>query len=251
MERDILAEVQEKCQQYWNQSGICDAEVHAILSFINGRAIDAAATITALRERVTELEHGMFVASRMELSGKIPTAFTDEEIVKYFAPWWTKRDTAGLTIREVRLLETIVDRNITIANRVVTCAFCGHSFPDGTPVTQDRRLTDHVMVCPKHPMRQTEADNARLREALEEALEPGVFGEWSRCPDPRIDDSLRKLCELHGYGAVMHHVEWLWSERSRLMGLDGSEHTVAACASVRRSWIKKARQALADTEGSK
>ena len=81
-----------------------------------------------------------------------------------------------------------------------------------------------------------------LRAVVEEALEPGVFGEWWNCEDPALKHTdLHDICKRHGYGAVMHYVEWLWKTHGQY---PGSEHTVAACAKVRRDWIERAKKAL-------
>ena len=41
-------------------------------------------------------------------------------------------------------------------SRKVTCVYCGHEYPDGTPTSQDQQLTEHIKVCEKHPMRKLE-----------------------------------------------------------------------------------------------
>lgn len=41
----------------------------------------------------------------------------------------------------------------------LTCVYCGHAYPEGTPPHGSKVLTDHIKVCEKHPMRQ-------LRNAL-------------------------------------------------------------------------------------
>jgi len=51
-------------------------------------------------------------------------------------------------------------------NRVLTCVYCGHEYPQDTPAWNDNVLTEHIKVCTKHPMRQAEADIALLRGAL-------------------------------------------------------------------------------------
>ena len=48
----------------------------------------------------------------------------------------------------------------------LTCIFCGMEYPPGTPSHGAQVLTDHIRVCEKHPMRQVEADKAKLRAAL-------------------------------------------------------------------------------------
>lgn len=85
---------------------------------------------------------------------------------------------------------------------------------------------------------------------LEEAIEPGMFGPWVATEDPALANAgLYELCEERGYGAVIHHIEYLWKMKAEKIGLPGSEHSVAACASVRRAWIKEARAALAALKG--
>ena len=47
---------------------------------------------------------------------------------------------------------------------VLTCVYCGHAYPPGTPPSNAEALTVHVAVCPKHPMA---VDRALLRRILE------------------------------------------------------------------------------------
>lgn len=49
---------------------------------------------------------------------------------------------------------------------VVTCVYCGHEYPDGTPTAKAALLTDHIKVCAKHPMRKAELTIEKLRDAL-------------------------------------------------------------------------------------
>jgi len=53
---------------------------------------------------------------------------------------------------------------------VVTCVYCGHEYPDGTPTAKHDLLTAHIKVCEKHPMRKAEARIERLRKALSELI---------------------------------------------------------------------------------
>jgi len=48
----------------------------------------------------------------------------------------------------------------------LTCVYCGHQYPEGTPPHGAQILTDHIKVCEKHPMRKLEQDNSKLRKAL-------------------------------------------------------------------------------------
>jgi hypothetical protein len=36
----------------------------------------------------------------------------------------------------------------------VTCVYCGHQYPGGTPESRHAILTEHICQCPKHPMRK-------------------------------------------------------------------------------------------------
>lgn len=89
-----------------------------------------------------------------------------------------------------------------------------------------------------------------LRDLINEALEPGVFGQKpDALPDPWIEGSsdgrfLRDLCLRCGFGAVLHHVEAIWRQWAIESGLEGAEHTTAACRSVRESWIRRAKKAM-------
>lgn len=55
------------------------------------------------------------------------------------------------------------------AQRVVSCVYCGHVYEAGTPTSQDDRLTEHIRVCPKHPMRDLEVQIKTAMEAMAEA----------------------------------------------------------------------------------
>ena len=51
-------------------------------------------------------------------------------------------------------------------SRVLTCVYCGQKYPQDTPAWGNKILTDHIKVCPKHPMRKAEATITRLRNTL-------------------------------------------------------------------------------------
>jgi ribosomal 50S subunit-associated protein YjgA (DUF615 family) len=52
--------------------------------------------------------------------------------------------------------------------RVVTCVYCGHKYEGGTPESQDKRLTDHIAGCEKHPMHKVVQEREQyLAELLE------------------------------------------------------------------------------------
>lgn len=85
----------------------------------------------------------------------------------------------------------------------------------------------------------------KLRAVIKEAMRPGVFGDFGTVSDPSLErTNIERMCERHGYGAMMAHIQHLWSKRSESLGYPGSEHTVAACASVRRRWLEDAAAVL-------
>jgi hypothetical protein len=50
--------------------------------------------------------------------------------------------------------------------RILTCVYCGQEYPQNTPAWGDKVLTDHIKICPKHPMRKAEKNIELLRNAL-------------------------------------------------------------------------------------
>jgi len=51
-------------------------------------------------------------------------------------------------------------------DRILTCVYCGQAYPQDTPTWGNQVLTDHIKICPKHPMRKSEETIAKLRSAL-------------------------------------------------------------------------------------
>lgn len=72
--------------------------------------------------------------------------------------------------------------------RVVTCVYCGHEFPEGTPTSQDAALTEHIRGCVSHPMRRVEMER-------DEALRDAVCAELARerCVNPETDLDERSM----------------------------------------------------------
>jgi hypothetical protein len=74
------------------------------------------------------------------------------------------------------------------ADRILTCVYCGHQYPQGTPAAGDQVLTDHIRACVKHPMRTAEATITALRKALE-----GVIGESDPAKLREMEGVIRAL----------------------------------------------------------
>jgi hypothetical protein len=66
----------------------------------------------------------------------------------------------------VRSVAALLHEASDISGYVVTCVYCGHEYPAGTPAANHELLTAHIKTCDKHPMREAEAENARLLRVL-------------------------------------------------------------------------------------
>lgn len=50
---------------------------------------------------------------------------------------------------------------------VVTCVYCGHAYPPGSPTHGAELLKQHIAECPQHPMANLKRKYDRIRKALE------------------------------------------------------------------------------------
>ena len=48
----------------------------------------------------------------------------------------------------------------------LTCVYCGMEYPEGTPPHGAKVLTDHIKICEKHPLRESERKVEKLKNAL-------------------------------------------------------------------------------------
>ncbi len=70
----------------------------------------------------------------------------------------------------------------------LTCIYCGHAYPPGTPSHGAQVLTDHIRVCEKHPMRALAEENDRLK------LEIKRFKSDGQPADPvKVAESIQAL----------------------------------------------------------
>lgn len=52
--------------------------------------------------------------------------------------------------------------------RVLTCVYCGHEYPVGTPASGADILTEHIRQCGKHPLKKANDEIAKLHGVLAE-----------------------------------------------------------------------------------
>lgn len=70
------------------------------------------------------------------------------------------------------------------STQTITCAFCGHEYPPGTPTSQADLLSQHIRVCAKHPMRAAEARIAELEGQVKAYQQRSGLNlnAWDGCP---------------------------------------------------------------------
>ena len=73
-------------------------------------------------------------------------------------------------------------------SKILTCVYCGMAYPEGTPPHGAKILTDHIKICPKHPMREAEATIKKLRNAL-----AGLVGVSNKKELENMELSLRVM----------------------------------------------------------
>lgn len=79
--------------------------------------------------------------------------------------------------------------------QVLTCAFCGESYPPNTPESNDNTLSEHIKVCKKHPICTIEEKYNTLKAAASELLSALVV--WTKVKyHKEIDDRAKALNEL-------------------------------------------------------
>ncbi|NUP08376.1 MAG: hypothetical protein HOW73_20190 [Polyangiaceae bacterium] len=70
------------------------------------------------------------------------------------------------------------------AKAVVTCVYCGHAYPPGSPTHGAELLKEHIRMCEKHPMREIETALKDARDALNRdrtGLAAGLVDVVTRC----------------------------------------------------------------------
>jgi len=53
-----------------------------------------------------------------------------------------------------------------MADKVLTCVYCGKEYPVGTRSHGDKELTDHIKTCPKHPLSEARKHISALIRAF-------------------------------------------------------------------------------------
>ena len=139
--------------------------------------------------------------------------------------------------KEQEALEWV--RRLTSESRVLTCVYCGHEYPPGSPSHGAEVLTEHIKSCEKHPMRTVLASYAATRDVLSllwrycnEHLGDWYYHADKRAIAMRVDDVLNstdagsallaqlKLAE-HEVGALRGRLQRAFDLQARPMIIHG------------------------------
>lgn len=112
---------------------------------------------------------------------------SDELIRKAVVDAGTKSHLIDQVISKIKEMNWNIEIN-RLTKKLLTCVYCGHEYPEGTPSSQSQILTDHIAQCEKHPMkvlrdalafyaRSLDADDAK---SVIEAWHKDNFGEKAR-----------------------------------------------------------------------
>lgn len=64
--------------------------------------------------------------------------------------------------------------------RTLTCVYCGHEYSPGTPAHGVGALTEHIKVCPRHPMRAYHDIFVKVKEVCDTHFNDSRFVEISK-----------------------------------------------------------------------
>ena len=86
-------------------------------------------------------------------------------------------------------LERLRSERVAIQNnsRILTCVYCGKTYPPKTPKSNHTSLNAHIVNCPKHPLKEA----IDLLKEVQKALETDSYFGERICRD--IDNFLLKV----------------------------------------------------------
>ena len=88
----------------------------------------------------------------------------------------------------------------------LTCVYCGEEYPEGTPPHGSKVLTDHIKICEKHPLRESERKVEKLKNAL-----IGLIGASTKKELEEMEIAMRimpapeadKIAAINGINALL------------------------------------------------
>jgi hypothetical protein len=139
--------------------------------------------LAALRAEVERLNNLVLAAGLNGPPSEWPTRKRVEELISDRDNW---KRYAGAEIGDLKARTEKAEaerdeardwvRKMHRENQILTCIYCGHSYPPGTPASGSDVLTAHIKTCEKHPLRKAEARIATLEAALGGVSHDRQFG---------------------------------------------------------------------------
>jgi hypothetical protein len=83
-------------------------------------------------------------------------------------------------------------------------------------------------------------DKVKIYEEVIDLLLYPTSGKHIKHPSKHLLDEVRNLGEQYGYGATMQATSYMWAQKNKEDGLEGSEHSTGACVAI----IELAREKL-------
>jgi hypothetical protein len=114
-----------------------------------------------------------------------------------------------------RYLRDIPLEGVEEPAKTLTCVYCGHEYPPGTPASQHELLDEHIRQCPKHPLT---AANAQIEE-----MQSFVGDVQAGCDIVRGDKLYRQVEVIKGPGLTRDQVELVFANEE-LNNLPGHFH---------------------------
>lgn len=64
-----------------------------------------------------------------------------------------------------------------MSDHIITCVYCGQAYPENTPThgADVKVLTEHIKVCPKHPMSSLVKELAECKAAMQDVVNAWKF----------------------------------------------------------------------------
>lgn len=147
-------------------------------------------------------------------------------------------------------MESGTVHNVTA--RVVTCVFCGHEYPDGTPTSQNDKLTEHIRACEKHPMREVER---QFRLATDALVRLSTLGGGNSEGNNIAKDALSNLSRnainsnTHLNDLGMNQIREVFGMRAESHGLDVATVVSARVCKLERLLSEAIQCLTADDHG--
>ena len=70
----------------------------------------------------------------------------------------------GMIVDHIDVIVDKIAEAVQADSQVLTCIYCSHQYPPGTPSSNHQLLTEHIKVCDKHPMKKLNDQNVLLRD---------------------------------------------------------------------------------------